>query len=258
MYVGAIDQGTSSTRFMVFNKDGSVVANHQLEHFQHYPSPGWVEHDPLEILKNTKECIAYSLRTAGLNVKDISAIGVTNQRETTVVWNKSTGQPYHNAIVWNDTRTQSLCDDWARSHEIIVRSTTGLPIASYFSASKLKYLLDFIPNLRADAESGIALFGTIDTWLIWNLTGGLAHVTDVTNASRTMLMDLKSLKWSMELLELFSIPAKMLPEIKSSSEIYGRTQVDESDLSGIPITGILGDQHAALVGQTCFNSGEAK
>ena len=254
-YVVAIDQGTTSTRFMIFDHGGNAIAVDQKEHGQIYPKPGWVEHDPLEIWKRTQDVIAGALKKGGINPKDISAVGVTNQRETTVVWDKQMGKPVYNAIVWQDTRTDQICKQLGihggRDH---IREKTGLPLATYFSGPKLKWLLDNLPGLRARAENAELLFGNIDTWLIWNLTGGV-HVTDVTNASRTMLMNLKTLDWDDELLRLLDIPKNMLPKICSSSEIYGSGR---GDLDGIPVCGDLGDQQAALFGQTCFTSGEAK
>ena len=254
-YIAAIDQGTTSTRFMVFDHGGNVIAVDQKEHEQIYPKPGWVEHDPLEIWKRTQEVIAGALNKGGINPKDIAAIGITNQRETTVVWDKQTGKPVYNAIVWQDTRTDEICKELekqGRQHALKVK--TGLPFATYFSGPKLKWMLDNLPGVRARAEKGELLFGNIDTWLIWNLTGGV-HVTDVTNASRTMLMDLNTLEWDDEILRLLDIPKSLLPKICSSSEIYGTAC---GLLDGLPVCSDLGDQQAALFGQTCFTSGEAK
>ncbi|RME82186.1 MAG: glycerol kinase [Caldilineae bacterium] len=256
-YVGAIDQGTTSTRFMVFDHAGRVCASHQLEHRQIYPQAGWVEHDPMEIWDRTQEVMHRALEKAGLAPSDLAAIGITNQRETTVVWNARTGKPYHNAIVWQDTRTASICDALAREGgQDRFRPKTGLPLATYFSGPKIRWLLDNVPGLAEDAARGEALFGNIDTWLIWNLTGGPdggVHVTDVTNASRTLLMDLHTLAWDKEILDILGIPPAMLPEIRPSSDptTYGSWQ-------GVPICGDLGDQQAATVGQTCFRPGEAK
>ena len=257
-YVAAIDQGTTSTRCIIFDHAGSVVAADQKEHAQLFPQPGWVEHDPLEIWARTQEVVAGALINAHLGAKDISAIGITNQRETVVVWDKATGKPICNAIVWQDTRSADICSALARGSALgqdRLRSRVGLPLSTYFSGPKLKWLLDTIPNARARATTGELLFGTIDSWLIWNLTGGM-HITDVTNASRTMLMNLKSLDWDPSALKLMGIPRTMLPAIKSSAEIYGSAKT--TALSGVPIAAILGDQQAALFGQTCYSPGEAK
>ena len=258
-YIGAIDQGTTSTRFIVFDRNGDIVSVGQKEHEQIYPKPGYVEHDPLEIWRNTETVIAQALASKGLTPRDLSAIGITNQRETTLLWDRRTGEPLHNALVWQDTRVDSLVEAYARDGgRDRLRAKTGLPLASYFSGLKLRWLLDNVPGARAKAEAGDALFGTIDSWLVWNLTGGTdggRHITDVTNASRTQLMDLRSLRWDDEILALFEIPRACLPEICSSSEIYG---VAQGALSGVPVAGILGDQQAALVGQACFQPGEAK
>jgi glycerol kinase len=258
-FVGAIDQGTTSTRFIVFDKTGNIVAVDQKEHKQYYPTPGWVEHDPLEIWANTVEVMQNALRKSGLTPTDLAALGITNQRETTMVWNKLTGQPYHNAIVWQDTRTAEICNQLAQTDGIdSFRSKTGLPLATYFSGPKIKWILDNLPEVRKDAEKGIALFGNMDTWLIWNLTGGTRggiHITDVTNASRTLLMDLATLLWDPGLLKRMEISPSMLPTIVSSSEIYGYTQ---APFLNIPISGDLGDQQAALFGQGCYGIGDAK
>ena len=252
-YIGAIDQGTTSTRFIILDKKSNVVASHQLEHKQHYPQPGWVEHDAVEIWANTKKVILETLKKSMISETELAAIGITNQRETCVVWNRNSGKPYYHAIVWQDTRTESICHS-LNNHSKQIEQKTGLPIATYFSASKLKWLLGNVEGLRIDAEAGEAIFGNIDTWLLWNLTG--EHKTDVTNASRTMLMDLQTLNWDEELLQLFDIPVQMLPKICSSSEVYGNTQ--NCFEKSIPVCGILGDQQAALFGQTCFSKGEAK
>ncbi|MCK4957605.1 MAG: glycerol kinase GlpK [Candidatus Cloacimonetes bacterium] len=252
-YIGAIDQGTTSTRFIILDKKSNVVASHQLEHKQHYPQPGWVEHDAVEIWANTKKVILETLKKSMISETELAAIGITNQRETCVVWNRNSGKPYYHAIVWQDTRTESICHS-LNNHSKQIEQKTGLPIATYFSASKLKWLLGNVEGLRIDAEAGEAIFGNIDTWLLWNLTG--EHKTDVTNASRTMLMNLQTLNWDEELLQLFDIPAQMLPQICSSSEVYGNTQ--NCFEKSIPVCGILGDQQAALFGQTCFSKGEAK
>ncbi|GIE81647.1 glycerol kinase [Actinoplanes philippinensis] len=248
-YVGAIDQGTTSTRFMIFDRAGREIGRHQLEHRQIQPRAGWVEHDPAEIWENTLKTIAVALADTGLSPADLAAVGITNQRETVVLWDRATGTPVAPAIVWQDTRTDYLIP--AIDAEF-VKSRTGLPPATYFSATKIQWLLD--NGLRDRAERGEILFGTIDSWLIWNLTGGL-HITDVTNASRTMLMGLESLDWDPALLELFGIPRAMLPEIRSSAEVYGTA---EAVLPGVPIAAAIGDQQAALFGQTCFEPGEAK
>ncbi len=260
MYIGALDQGTTSTRFMVFDRQGREIARHQLEHRQVYPRPGWVEHDPLEIWARTQEAIQGALAKAGVRPGELLAIGITNQRETTLVWNKNTGEPYHNAIVWQDTRTDAICEALkAEGLEEVFRKKTGLPLSTYFSGPKLKWILDHVPGVREAAERGDALFGTVDTWLIWWLTGG-RHVTDVTNASRTLLMNLKTLDWDEELLAFLGIPRAMLPEIRPSSDpnLYGTTDPDGPLGRAVPVAGALGDQQAALVGQACFLPGEAK
>ena len=255
-YVAAIDQGTTSTRFIIFDHGGNVVAVDQKEHRQIYPKPGWVEHDPMEILTRTREVVESALTRVNIPISDIAAIGITNQRETTVVWDKTTGRPVCNAIVWQDTRTDTICANLARKGgRDRFRTKTGLPLATYFSGPKIKWILDNIDGTRTKAKNGQLLFGNIDTWLIWNLTGG-GHVTDVTNASRTMLMNLKTLDWDDEILKALGIPRAMLPQINSSSEIYGT--VESGKLSGIPIAGDLGDQQAALFGQACYKPGEAK
>ncbi len=264
-YVGAIDQGTTSTRFILFNRTGSVKAVHQLEHRQVFPEPGHVEHDQAEILDRTCQVIRGALRKSGIRPGEIAALGVTNQRETTVVWNRRTGKPYHNALVWQDTRTAALCEELSRSGggQDRFRDRTGLPLATYFSGPKIRWLLDRIPGLRQAAENGDALFGNMDTWIIWNLTGGPrggSHVTDVTNASRTLLFNLRTLDWDRDILSELDIPRAMLPEIRPSSDPnpYGKTTREGPFKSEIPITGDLGDQQAALFGQTCFDTGDAK
>ncbi len=263
-YVAAVDQGTTSTRFIVFDHAGQVVSLHQLEHQQIYPQPGWVEHDPTEIWERTRQVIRAVLAKNGIDPRDIAAIGVTNQRETTIVWDKKTGRPYYNAIVWQCTRTKDICDALAREGgQDRFRARTGLPLATYFSGPKIKWILDNVPGVREAAEKGDALFGTVDTWVIWWLTGGPnggAHVTDVSNASRTMLMNLETLDWDPEILDIMDIPRQMLPEIRPSSDprIYGYTPKDGPLGASIPVCGDLGDQQAALVGQTCFSPGEAK
>ena len=256
-YAAAVDQGTTSTRFMVFDHSGQVVSVDQKEHEQIYPKPGWVEHDANEIWQRTQEVIKAGLDK--VKASDIAAVGVTNQRETTVVWDRTNGQPVYNAIVWQDTRTDTICNELsADGGQDRFRAKVGLPLATYFSGPKVKWVLDNVDGARAKAEAGDLLFGNIDTWCIWNLTGGTnggVHVTDVTNASRTMLMNLETLDWDDEILGIMGIPKSMLPAIKASSEVYG-TGVGE--LAGIPIAGDLGDQQAALFGQTCFSAGEAK
>ena len=256
-YVGAIDQGTTSTRFMVFDHDGAEVGRHQLEHEQILPRAGWVEHDSTEIWARTQDVIRDGLRAASIVATDLAAIGITNQRETTVVWDRRTGEPYHHAIVWQDTRTDSIAKQLERDgHGDLIRSRTGLPPASYFAGGKLQWILENVDGVRDDAEAGHAIFGTMDTWVLWNLTG--LHLTDVTNASRTMLMDLETLDWDDELLGLFGVPRAMLPEIRSSSEVYGTTIADGPFGAEVPVAGDLGDQHAALVGQVCFEPGSLK
>ncbi len=261
-YVAAIDQGTTSTRFMIFDHSGNVVAADQKEHQQIFPKPGWVEHDPLEIWERTQEVMKGALgklvEGQKLQVEDIAAIGITNQRETTVVWDKNTGKPVYNAIVWQDMRTDAIISKLAKNGgQDRFRKKTGLPLATYFSGPKIKWILDNVKGAKEKAKKGELIFGNIDTWLIWNLTG--AHVTDVTNASRTLLMNLKTLDWDDEILKVMGIPRAMLPEIKSSSEIYGIVETEHvPSLQGIPVSGDLGDQQAALFGQTCFKAGEAK
>jgi len=258
-YVMAIDQGTTSTRAMIFNHTGGVVGVRQKEHEQHYPQPGWVEHDPLEIWSSTQFVVQSVLNDYDLTVADLAAIGITNQRETTLVWDRETGKPYYPAIVWQDTRTDKLCNQLAKDGgQDRFRDITGLPLATYFAGPKIAWMLENVPGLREDALSGKAIFGTVDTWLIWNLTGGRqggVHVTDVTNASRTLLMNLHTLDWDPGMLSVLDIPRQMLPEIKPSSTVYGTA---EGVLSGVPVAGILGDQQAALFGQTCYSAGEAK
>ncbi|MDD2922439.1 MAG: glycerol kinase GlpK [Anaerolineales bacterium] len=260
-YVAAIDQGTTSTRFIIFDHSGNVIAVDQKEHRQIFPKPGWVEHDPLEIWERTREVMSGALGKLDegqMSQVEIAAIGVTNQRETTVVWDKKTGKPVYNAIVWQDTRTDAIISKFAKDGgQDRFRKKTGLPLATYFSGPKIKWILDNVKGARAKAQKGELLFGNMDTWLIWNLTG--AHVTDVTNASRTMLMNLKTLNWDDEILKVMGVPRAMLPQIKSSSEIYGVVgAIHESLLRGVPVAGDLGDQQAALFGQTCFKAGEAK
>jgi glycerol kinase len=256
-YIAAIDQGTTSTRFIVFDAAGRTVACAQKEHGQIYPQPGWVEHDAEEIWQRTEAVMAEAMAQAGLKAADLAAVGITNQRETTLLWNKKTGKPLANAIVWQDMRVAA---DVARmasevGNDFFLRRT-GLPLSTYFSALKLRWLLENIPGARRQAEAGEVMFGNVDAFLLWKLTGGGVHATDVTNASRTQLMDLQTLEWDAELLRPFGIPRQVLPEIRSSSEVYGH--VAQGPLKGVAVAGILGDQQAALVGQTCFRSGEAK
>lgn len=263
-FVGAVDQGTTSTRFMIFDHGGNVVAAHQLEHEQILPRAGWVEHNPVEIWERTQTVIGTALSGAGLTATDLDSLGITNQRETTIVWDRHTGRPWHNALVWQDTRTDSIAAALDREgHGATIRHKAGLPPATYFSGGKIQWLLESVAGLREAAEAGDALFGTPDTWLVWNLTGGPSggrHVTDVTNASRTMLMNLETLDWDEELLALFDIPRAMLPTICSSSDAnaFGATAVRDNWGGSMQITGILGDQQAATVGQVCFSPGEAK
>ena len=258
-FVGALDQGTTSTRFMIFDHHGQVKAIDQREHEQIFPRPGWVEHDAKEISQRTQEVIDEALRKGGLQASDLAAVGITNQRETAVVWDKTTGEPIHNAVVWQDTRTDGICNELtADGGQDRFRGTTGLPIATYFSGPKIKWLLDNVEGARARAEAGELLFGNIDTWCIWNLTGGTnggVHITDVTNASRTLMMDLRTLEWDEGIMSTLGVPRSMLPEIRPSSQVYGE---GTGTLAGIPIAGDLGDQQAALFGQTCYSVGEAK
>jgi glycerol kinase len=259
-YVGAIDQGTTSSRFILFDKDGQIVALDQREHEQINPKAGWVEHDASEIWRRTREVIGGALAKSDVQASDIEAIGITNQRESTVVWERETGRPIHNAIVWQDTRTDQLVRELAGEEgPDRLRARVGLPLSTYFSGPKVTWLLDNVEGARERAQNGELAFGTMDTWVLWNLTGGSdggVHVTDVTNASRTMLMDLERLDWHEPSLQLMGIPRSMLPEIRSSSEVYG--EASGTAVGGRPIAGILGDQQAALFGQTCFDRGEAK
>ncbi|MBC2716188.1 MAG: glycerol kinase GlpK [Desulfobacteraceae bacterium] len=261
-YVGAIDQGTTSSRFFIFNYHGDIVSRHQLEHRQIYPRPGWVEHDPMEIRDRVNDVIKVGLQKAAINRDQLSGIGITNQRETSVVWNPATGQPYYNAIVWQDTRTEELCKNLAVNGNMdCFRKKVGLPLATYFSGPKIKWIIENIKGVKQAVEKGEALFGNMDTWLIWWLTGGPdggVHTTDVTNASRTMLMNLETLDWDPDMLKIMGIPRQMLPEIRSSSEVYGYTKSTGVFGDEIPVSGDLGDQQAALFGQTCFTPGEAK
>ncbi len=258
-YVGAIDQGTTSSRFIVFDKRGRIKASAQREHEQIFPAPGHVEHDAQEIWQNTQIVMREGLKKAEIEPKHLRAIGITNQRETTLIWDRRTGKPLHNALVWQDTRVDGLVAKYAKDGGIDrFRAITGLPLASYFAGLKLRWLIDNVKGARRGAQSGEVLFGTIDTWLVWNLTGGTdggLHITDVTNASRTQLMNLKTLAWDESMLRAFDIPPDMLPTIRSSSEVYGDSR---APFAGVPIAGILGDQHAALFGQACFKPGDAK
>jgi len=259
-YIAAIDQGTTSTRFIVFDKSGRIVSIAQKEHEQIYPRAGWVEHDPEEIWRRTQEVIVEAMQLRGLRPKDFAAIGITNQRETTVVWNRKTSKPVYNALVWQDTRVEDAVAEFARDGgQDRFREKTGLPLATYFSGLKIRWILNNVPGVREMAEAGDVLFGNIDSFLVWKLTGGSnggIHVTDVTNASRTQLMNLRTLAWDAEILDAFEIPEKMLPRICSSSEVYGAAQL--VSIKDVAIAGILGDQQAALMGQTCFKPGEAK
>ena len=255
-YIGAIDQGTTSSRFIVFDEEGRIVSLARREHEQIFPRPGWVEHDPDEIWRNTRLVIVEALEKQGLEPRQLAAVGITNQRETTVVWDRATGRPLHNALVWQDTRVDGLARAFAEDGGVDrFRARTGLPLAGYFSGLKLKWLLDSVEGLRARAARGEIAFGTIDSWLMWKLTEGRAHITDVTNASRTQLMDLATLDWDPAMLAAFDIPPSVLPRIVSSSDIYADAA---GVLAGTRIAGILGDQQAALVGQACFEPGEVK
>ncbi|WP_129674565.1 glycerol kinase GlpK [Candidatus Chloroploca sp. Khr17] len=258
-YVAAIDQGTTSTRCMIFTYDGKVVNVDQREHTQIFPQPGWVEHDPDEIWQRTQGVIIGALEKASLAASDLAAVGITNQRETTVVWNRKTGKPVYNAIVWQDTRTDQLVNMFAKDGgQDRFRAKVGLPLATYFSGPKIRWILDNVEGARAAAEAGELFFGNMDTWVAWNLTGGVEgglHITDVSNASRTMLMNMETLDWDDEILGIMGVPRSMLPQIRSSSEVYGACR---GVLSGVPLAGILGDQQAATVGQACYSPGEAK
>jgi len=259
-YIGAIDQGTTSTRFIVFDRGGRVVSVAQKEHEQIYPNPGWVEHNPEEVWQRTREVIAEAMKKGKLQPQDLAAVGITNQRETTIVWNRKTGKAVANALVWQDTRVADYVSELAKTGgQDRFRAKTGLPLTTYFSGLKIRWILENVKGARELAQSGDAIFGNIDTFLVWNLTGGPnggVHITDVTNASRTQLMNLETLDWDKGMLEAFGIPAAMLPKIRSSSERYGVAK--EPAIKDVAISGILGDQQAALVGQTCFEAGEAK
>lgn len=263
-YVGALDQGTTSNRFIIFDRNGKIIGIDQKEHAQIFPRPGWVEHDPAEIWQNTRDVIRGALEKTRISGSELAAIGITNQRETTVIWDKHTGLPYTNAIVWQCTRTDKICKELSREQgQDRFRAKTGLPLATYFSGPKIKWILDNVPQAESGAAKGTALFGTMETWLIWWLTGGPqggAHVTDVTNASRTILMDLESLEWDPDILQVLQIPRQILPRIvpSSDSETWGVTLPDGPFKAAIPVCGALGDQQAALVGQACFEKGEAK
>jgi len=250
-YIGALDQGTSSTRFMIFDADARVIASHQLEHKQIFPNPGWVEHDGAEIWTRTQEVIAGALDKAGLKPGDLTAIGITNQRETTIAWDVKTGKPLHNALVWQDTRTAEFMDNLSDAHKELIIHRTGLAIAPYFSASKMKWLIDNVPAVANAVKAGTARIGTIDSWILWNLSGG-TFATDVTNASRTALMNLETLDWDPELLALFAIPRSVLADIKPTSHVYAKTS------DGVAIAALVGDQQGAMIGQTCFDVGDSK
>src|ERR671911_389191 len=260
-YAAAIDQGTTSTRCMVFDHGGNVVSVAQKEHEQIYPKPGWVEHDVTEVWARTQEVVDEAMSPAGASAGDVAGVGITNQRETSVVWDRNTGEPIHNALVWQDTRTDRLVDEYSRDGgQARFQEKVGLPLATYFSGPKIRWLLDNVDGAADRAQAGDLLFGNMDTWVIWNLTGGTdggLHITDPTNASRAMLMDLKTLDWDSEVMDVMGIPRAMLPEIKASSEVYGEIRAGGA-LQGVPIAGDLGDQQAATFGQTCFGVGEAK
>ncbi len=256
-YILALDQGTTSSRAIIFDAQANVIATGQKEYTQFYPRAGWVEHDPREIWETQIETALEALRTANLTKKDIAAIGITNQRETTIIWNKKTGEPIHNAIVWQDRRTSAFCDEIRYEHAETIRQKTGLEVDAYFSASKINWLLENIDGTRTSVEHGELAFGTVDSWLVWKLTGGERHLTDVSNASRTMLFDINELAWDDELLRIFNIPRILLPEVRSSSEIYGEVSA-VPELNGIPISGLAGDQQAALFGQLCLKKGLSK
>jgi len=250
-YIGALDQGTSSTRFMIFDADARVIASHQLEHKQILPNPGWVEHDGAEIWLRAQEVIEGALGKAGIKATDLKAIGITNQRETTIAWDVTTGKPLHNALVWQDTRTAELMDNLSQSQKELIIHRTGLAIAPYFSASKMKWLIHNVPTVAAAVKAGSARIGTMDSWILWNLSKG-TFATDVTNASRTALMNLETLDWDSELLALFEIPREVLPEIKPTSHIFAHTP------EGVPIAALVGDQQGAMIGQACFDVGDSK
>ena len=258
-YIMALDQGTTSSRAILFDKEGNVVATSQKEFTQFYPQVGWVEHNPMEIWGSQSGVMREVLETNSIRPEEVCAIGITNQRETTIVWEKSTGKPVYNAIVWQCRRTSEICDELKeKGYEKLIKDKTGLILDAYFSATKIKWILDNVEGAREKAENGELLFGTVDTWLIWNLTRGKVHVTDYTNAARTMLYNIKELKWDDEILEILDIPKSMLPDVKPSSYIYGHTDEGMLSVARIPIAGCAGDQQAALFGQTCFEEGSAK
>ena len=262
-YIIALDQGTTSSRAVIFNKNTDIISSAQREYTQIYPQPGWVEHNPMEIWATQRSVLTEVIAASGISLKDVAAIGITNQRETTIVWDKNTGEPVYNAIVWQCRRTADICEKLKeKGLEEYVKENTGLIIDAYFSGTKLKWILDNVQGAREKAEKGELLFGTVDTWLVWKLTAGKVHVTDYTNASRTMLFNIKELKWDKKILKKLNIPESMLPEVKNSSEIYGYTKMGltmgEESGTNIPIAGIAGDQQAALFGQTCFNKGDIK
>ncbi len=250
-YIGALDQGTSSTRFMIFDADARVIASHQLEHKQIFPNPGWVEHDGAEIWERTEEVMAGALEKAGIKAGELAAIGITNQRETTIAWDAETGKPLHNALVWQDTRTAEFMDNLSEANKELIIHRTGLAIAPYFSASKMKWLIDYVPAVADAVKAGTARIGTIDSWILWNLSGG-TFATDVTNASRTALMNLETLDWDPELLALFAIPRSVLADINPTSHVYAKTS------DGVAIAALVGDQQGAMIGQTCFDVGDSK
>ncbi len=256
-YILALDQGTTSSRAIVFDQKGTAISVGQKEYRQIYPRSGWVEHDPQEIWHSQIEMAALALAQAGLKPTDITAVGITNQRETTIIWNRNTGVPIHNAIVWQDRRTSDFCNEIRSGHADPIRYKTGLETDAYFSASKINWLLGNVPDAREKAENGELAFGTVDTWLVWKLTGGKLHITDPSNASRTMLYNINSLEWDDELLNIFDVPRALLPDVRSSSEIYGEIETPD-ELRGIKIAGIAGDQQAALFGQACFAAGSTK
>lgn len=256
-YILALDQGTTSSRSILFDRDANIVSTGQKELRQIFPRSGWVEHDPHDIWNDQVETALSALGKAGIPNKQVSALGLTNQRETSIIWDRRSGQPIYNAIVWQDRRTADICDRIRQEHADLIRERTGLEVDAYFSASKIKWLLDNVPNARKRSEAGELAFGTVDSWLLWNLTGGRLHITDVSNASRTMLFDIHSLDWSQDLLNIFDIPYTLLPDVRSSSEIYGEVECPAA-LSGLPIGGIAGDQQAALFGQACFDAGSTK
>jgi glycerol kinase len=256
-YILAIDQGTTSSRAIIFDKDSRIISIAQKEFRQIFPQSGWVEHNPHEIWETQYDMAIEALRKANLKAKDIAAIGITNQRETTIVWNRKTGEPICNAIVWQDRRTSGFCDEIRKKHGDLIRRKTGLEVDAYFSASKINWILENVPHARKQAEHGELAFGTVDSWLIWKLTGGEKHLTDVSNASRTMLFNIETLEWDEDLLEIFNIPHQILPELRSSSEIYGEANIS-GELKGIKIAGNAGDQQSALFGQLCFEKGLTK